>query len=62
MAQFDRLGRMSASAVLDDPDEAKQCLGLPASGVLEFSHFEANRFVCSNLWLDRCSLIVDRFH
>ena len=62
VAQFDRLGRTSASAFLDHPDETKQRLGLPASGVLEFSDLEADRLVYSNLWLDRCSLIVDRFH
>ena len=61
VAQFDRHGRMSVSAFLDDPDEAKQRLGLPASGVLELSHLEADRFVYSNLWLDRWPLIVDRF-
>jgi hypothetical protein len=53
---------VSLSAILDDPDEAKQRLGLPASGVLELSHLEADPFVCSNLSLDRSSLIVDRFH
>lgn len=62
VAQFDRLRGMSAPALLDEPYEAEDGLGFPASGVLELSQLEADRFVCSNLWLDRCSLIVDRFH